>query len=343
MTNAAATAPEIEDDSSPSWTRWFTLVSVAVAFVALFFTIWSVGPRELVGQLTAIGWGFAGVLAIEAAVTACDGAALSGFLGHGGRRPGYAYVLRAQIMGRAINAVTPLASLGEATKAASLMERTSQARAIGAVIRYNLASFGMKLAVIAIGAPLCALLLDVPAWLEHVFLVGGIVALLLLVGGATLVAHGLLSTGITLLRNLRILSKERAIRWRSKTTQIDRYLRADRGVGWRKRWAPAGWVALARSLSLVSLWLVVFAAGTVIGPGTMAAVSTAGQLINAISSLVPLGIGISEAGNAALFSALDEPASLGVAMVLGSRISTLAYAAIGLSLIGTTAMIESRR
>lgn len=343
MSNAAATA-EIDDDSgTPSWTRWFTLVSIAVAIVALVVTVWSVGPRDLAGQLAAIGWGFAGVLAIEAAATACDAAALSGFLGSNGRRPGYAYVLRAQIMGRAINAVTPLASLGEATKATSLMERTSSARAIGAVIRYNLASFGMRLAVIAIGAPLCALLLDVPRWLDFLFLVGALVSLLILVGGIWLVARGMLTAGVKMLRSVRVISHDRACRWRKKATEIDRYLRADRGVPFRTRWAPAGWVAIARTLNLASLWLVVLAAGTLIGPGTMAAVSTAGQLINAASTLVPLGLGVSEAGNAALFSALDEPGSLGVAMVLGSRISTLAYAAIGLVLITTTAMLESRK
>lgn len=343
MTDAAATA-EIDDDSaSPSWTRWFTMGSVGVAFVALFLTIWSVGPSALAVQLTAIGWGFAGVLAIEAVATACDSAALSGFLGHGGRRPGYAYVLRAQIMGRAINAVTPLATLGEATKATSIMERTSTPRAIGAVLRYNLASFGMRLAVIAIGAPLCALLLDVPRWLDYVLVFGGLAALVLLLGGAWLVARGMLSSGVSMLRSVRLISSERASRWRERGRQVDRHMRADRGVSLRKRWAPASWVAVARVLNLASLWLVVLAAGTLIGPGTMAAISTAGQLINALTSLVPLGIGLSEASNAALFSALNETASLGVTMVLGSRISTLAYAAIGLSLIGTTAMLECRR
>lgn len=343
MSTAAATADADDESAAPSWTRWFTLVSIVVALAALAFTVWSVGPRELLTQIIAIGWGFAGVLVIEAAATACDSAALSGFLGTGGRRPNYAYVLKAQIMGRAINAVTPLASLGEATKATSLMERTSSARAIGAVIRYNLASFGMKLAVIAIGAPLCALLLDVPSWLTLVFVIGGVVSIGILGAGMWLVGRGMLSSGVSLLRSIRVVSQERADRWWAQTRKIDKHLRSDRAHPLRKRWAPAGWVALARSLNLVSLWMVVFAAGTLIGPGTMAAVSTAGQLINAIASLVPLGLGISEAGNAALFSALDEPSSLGVAMVLGQRISTLAYAAIGLSLIATTAVLESRR
>jgi hypothetical protein len=343
VTTAAATADADDDSAAPSWTRWFTLVSVVVAIVALVITVWSVGTDQLLEQIVAIGWGFAGVIVIEAAATACDSAALSGFLGAGGRRPGYAYVLKAQIMGRAINAVTPLASLGEATKATSLMERTSSSRAIGAVLRYNLASFGMKLAVIAIGAPLCAVLLDVPAWLVYVFVIGGVVAIALLAGGMWLVGRGMLSSGVSILRSINVISRERADRWWARTRKIDRHLRSDRAHPLRKRWAPAGWVALARALNLVSLWMVVFAAGTLIGPGTMAAVSTAGQLINALASLVPLGLGISEAGNAALFSALDEPASLGVAMVLGQRISTLAYAAIGLALIGTTAVIESRR
>jgi len=186
-------------------------------------------------------------------------------------------------------------------------------------------------------------LLDVPPWLVYLFIAGGVVAVLLLLAGTWLVSRGMLTSGMSILRTLRVISKERAGRWRTRASQVDRHLRSGRDGSFRQRWKPAGWVALARGLNLASLWLVVLAAGTLIGPGTMAAVSTAGQVINAMSSLVPLGLGISEGANAALFSALDEPGSLGVAMVLGSRISTLAYAAIGLALITTTTVIESRR
>jgi hypothetical protein len=342
VTDAATTADHDDDHPGPSWTRWFTIGSMGLALVAFVATLWSVGPRQLAVQLIAIGWGFGCVLLIEAAATACDSAALSGFLGEGGRRPNYWQVLRAQVMGRAINAVTPLSSLGEATKATKLMESTSSNRAIGAVLRYNLASIGMKLAVIAIGAPMCALILQMPTWMEQVLISGGVVAVLLLAAGAWLVAHGLLSSGVRTLRAMRVISRERRSRWLSKTTGIDRYLRTC-GGSFRERWTPAGWVALARTLNLLALWVILFATGTIIGPGTMAAIASAGPLISLASSLVPLGFGISEAGNAALFLALDEPTSLGVAMVLGSRIATLAYAAIGLALIAPTAVLEFRR
>jgi hypothetical protein len=343
VTAAATTAETEEDHPGPSWTHWFTIGSIALAAVAFVATVWSVGPHQLGVQLAAIGWGFAAVIVIEAAATACDSAALSGFLGDGGRRPTYWRVLHAQVMGRAINAVTPLASLGEATKATALMRRTSSKRAIGAVIRYNLVSVGMKLAVIAIGAPMCALFLDTPGWLEHVLLIGGGVAVLLLLAGAWLVAHGMLATGVSTLRSVRILSRERTKRWLAEARGIDGHLRGAPNKSLFERWAPAAWVALARTLNLFTLWVVIFATGTLIGPGTMGAIASAGPIISLASSLVPLGLGISEAGNAALFLALHEPTSLGVAMVLGSRIATLAYAAIGLALIVPGAVLEFRR
>lgn len=338
-----AAADTAEDGAAPSWTRWFTAASVLVAFVALGLTIWQVGPRNLLDQILDIGIGFGAVILLEILVTACDSAALSGFLGGGGRRPGYFYVLRAQMMGRAINAVTPLGSLGEATKATSLMERTSTPRAIGAVLRYNLAFFGLRLATIAIGAPICALVLDIPSWLTWLLVGGAAVSAALLVAGIYLVKVGMLASAAGALRALRLISAERAARWRAKLDKIDEHLRPQRGGSRRARWTPVGWVVLSRILTLFSTWVVLAATGLLAGPGTMAAITTAGQLIAVAASVVPMGLGIAEAGNGALFAALGDPAALGVAIVLGSRITTLAYAAIGLTLMGTATVVGSRK
>lgn len=338
---AAAALPD-DAPSASSWTRWFTRLSVVFGLVALGVTVWSVGPRVLLDNVKAIGFGFAAILAIEAAVTGCDGAALSGFLGSGGRRPGFGYVLRAQVIGRAINAVTPLASLGEATKATTLMERTSSPRAIGAVIRYNLSTLGVRLMTVAIGAPICALLLDVPSWLTWLLVGGAVASAGLVVAGIVLVRRGMLASGAGALRALRLVSEARARRWRGKLDEIDKRLRDEPGSG-HARWRPAGWVVLSRALTLTSAWVVLLSMGHSVGVGTVAAISTAGQLVAVVASLVPLGLGISEAGNAALFAALGQPAALGVAMVLGARITTLVYAAIGLILMGTATVVGSRR
>jgi hypothetical protein len=339
----AGGATAADEGAAPGWTRWFTRLSVVAGLIALAVTVWSVGPAVLWGRLLAIGIGFGAIIAIEAAVTGCDAAALSGFLGGGGRRPGYWYVLRAQVIGRAINAVTPLASLGEATKATTLMERTSTPRAIGAVMRYNLATLGVRLAIVAIGAPICALVLDVPIWLAWLLVGGAAVSAALLIAGVVLVKRGMLSSAVSALRTIRLVSAARAKKWGAKLKEIDRHLRPPSGGDRRARWTPAAWVVVSRSLTLTSAWLVLVFTGQWVSFGTVAAISSAGQIISVASSLVPLGLGVSEAGNAALFAALGESASLGVAMVLGTRITTLVYAAIGLTLMGTATVIGSRR
>ncbi|MCE9572930.1 MAG: hypothetical protein K8W52_07215, partial [Deltaproteobacteria bacterium] len=216
MSSPPEKTPPHEDAAAPSWTGYVTAISVAIAAVALVATVWSVGPHELVTQIADIGAGFAVVIAIEVAITASDSAALSGFLGAGGRRPSYLQVLHAQVTGRAVNAVTPLAALGEATKATALMTRTTPNRAIAAVIRYNLASVGLRLTSVAIGAPICALVLPLPTGLRVVMLVGGGLAAIGIGLGMLLVRRGMLQTVIGLRRGARLVSRARATRWRGK-------------------------------------------------------------------------------------------------------------------------------
>ena len=337
MAKAAAAPDDPGERAAPSWTRYFTHASIAVAVIALAITVWSVGPSQLWHQLADIGWGFAAVLAIEVVITGCDSAALSGFLGPGGRRPSFLHVVRAQVAGRAINAVTPLASLGEATKATTLMERTGSQRAIAAVFHYNLAAIGVRLITIAVGAPICALVLPLPHLLAVALLVGSAIAAAALIAGALLVRRGMLASLVDGVRAVRLISSERAGRWHAKLDAIDRY--QPRDAGRRRQWLPALWVIASRLLSLASMWVVLRSVGYTAGLGTVAAVATAGTLISMIASVVPMGLGISEGSNAALFAALGAPASLGVTMVLGNRITLLVYAAIGLFLLSASTVV----
>jgi uncharacterized protein (TIRG00374 family) len=336
----AATAPDADasDSPAPTWTRIFTLISVVIAIGALALTIWSVGPRTLLSQLKAIGWGFAAVIVIECLITLCDSAALSSFLGIGGRRPSYFQVVRAQLAGRAINAVTPMASLGEATKATTLMQRTGSRRAIAAVFHYNLANVAIRLATIAIGAPICALALDLPHALEVALFAGGAIAGALVIAGALLARRGMLVSFVDAVRTLRVISAERAARWRKKMLEIDRY--QPKHARARARWIPFSWLVLSRLLSVASMWAVLASVGYIAGPGTIAAIATGGAVITMVASIVPMGLGISEGSNAALFLALGAPASLGVTMVLGGRITLIAHAVVGLTLIGASSAVE---
>ncbi|HVV84462.1 MAG TPA: lysylphosphatidylglycerol synthase transmembrane domain-containing protein [Kofleriaceae bacterium] len=343
MADPAPTASLAADDARPSWTRTFTRISFALAVVALGVTIWSVGPTTLLHQLGAIGLGFVAVVLLEVVITLCDSAALSVFLGTGGRRSSFLHVLRAQVAGRAINAVTPLGSLGEATKATTLMERTSSQRAIAAVFQYNLAELGVRLLTIAAGTPVCALVLDLPRAVVVLLLVGSGLAGAVLAGGIALWRRGMLATLVAAGRRVRVLSAARAKRWRERVAPIDAYRAAD-GGGFRARWLALVWIVVSRALSLASMWAVLRSVGYHAGVGTIAAIGTAGALLGMVSSVVPMGLGLSEGSNAALFTALGAPASLGVTMVVGGRVTLVAYAVVGLFMLAaSTAAVHGVR
>lgn len=339
---AAVTEPAAIDPADgppPSWTRIFTIASYALAAVALVATVWSVGPHRLLAQLEAIGLGFAAVVALEVVITGFDSAALSGFLGSGGRRSSFLQVVRAQVAGRAINSVTPLASLGEATKATTLMEHTPSRRAIAAVFHYNLATIGVRMATIVVGAPICAVVLDLPHLLVVALYAGSAVAAAVLLGGILLIRRGMLVSLVDAGRAARLLSQDRAVRWRTQVAAIDRY-HPRYGADPLAPWKAVLWILISRALSLASGWVVLRSVGYSAGPGTVAAIATAGTLIGTISSVVPMGLGISEGSNAALFAALGVPSSLGVTMVLGGRITLLAYAALGVVLGASTVVVK---
>jgi hypothetical protein len=169
-TPAAAAA-----SSPPRWVRWVTRIALVAGAIGLIATVWLVGPSTILSHLQKIGWWFAALIAIDLAKTCCDAAAVHA-LTRGDRAPPYGRVLIAQIAGRAVNAVTPGGNLGEALKASLLAEQTKGSRVVAAVMYCGLASLCISLTMIAIGAPLTAVLLDIHDGLRVGMLIAGAAA-----------------------------------------------------------------------------------------------------------------------------------------------------------------------
>ena len=311
----------------PAWARWFTLGTTALAIVALVVTVWSVGPRSLYEQLRSIGWWFALILGLEGLATLCDAMVLHGFLGKGGRRPRFARVLEAQVAGRAVNVVTPGGSLGEATKVTLLMRDTDASRAVATVVRFNLSFIAINLAFVVVGAPICAATLPLPDWMARTLWIGTAAAVAVGVGLVLVVRAGLVASLIRVARALHLISRDRFDVWRARLRRLDQ---TTRGEGGLRSWTPGLWALPSKTVVWVSAWLVLYANGEPPGLGVMAAVASAGPLINLAANIVPLGLGVSEGGTAALMAALGESPTLGVTMVVARRVVFLSYAALGL-------------
>ncbi|HVV82083.1 MAG TPA: lysylphosphatidylglycerol synthase transmembrane domain-containing protein, partial [Kofleriaceae bacterium] len=264
--------------------------------------------------------------------TLCDALVLHGFLGAAPPRPRFLRVLEAQVVGRAINVITPLASLGEATKAAMLMRHTDTDRAVATVVRFNLSYVAVNLSFIIIGAPICAAALPLPAWIARTLWIGTGAAVAVGVALGLIVRAGLVASAIRVLRALRLVSRKRFDIWRARLRRLDVVTRGEHGL---RSWLPGLWALPSKALMWVGAWLVLYANGEPPSLGVMAALASAGTLINAASNVVPLGLGVSEGGTAALMAALGGSPTLGVTIVLSRRVVFLAYAAVGLLVLGT--------
>lgn len=316
----------------PRWARRFTLIAGALAIALLAFTIHQVGPATLARELGAIGWWFTALIAIEIVAALCDALAISGFLGPAPPRSSFRRVLQAQVIGRAINLVTPLASVGEATKATLLMRDTASSRAAAAIGRFGLAYVIINLGLVTIGAPICAATLDLPAWLTRTLWVGTGLAIVLVIGATAWVQAGLLASAVGALARLRLISPERAAGWRDRGARFDEELR---GGGGLRGWWPALFAAISKLLQWLAAWIVLYANGAAPPLDVMAALATAGTVVNIVANIVPLGLGVAEGGTAALMAALGQPASLGVTIALARRAVHLVYAGFGLTLLVT--------
>jgi uncharacterized protein (TIRG00374 family) len=333
--------------------RIFTWVTLAIALVALSVTVYSVGLRTILGHLASIGWWFALVLALELVVTGCDAAALAQFLAgeERDRTVSYRHVFVAQLAGRAINSVTPGGNLGEATKVTMLLDHATTPRVVAAVLRYNIVLLLVSFTIIGIGGAVTALVLDLPSGLELGLYLGSAFSLLGVVLLLWLVKRGFARTFAGIAGTLRILSKKRRARWQKTLEDIDARLLPRRLPAGSKRRARlrqrlgggTAWVLLSKVLSWIGIWTILAAAGHPVGPGFLAAIVTAGVLIGWISNLVPMGLGISETGNYALFRAMGADPALGVTLVVARRVVTLLFAAIGLILIATNETVARTR
>lgn len=321
-----------EGATAPSWAKWLSRILIVVALVAMTATIWTVGPSTIVAHLRTIGWWFAGILAIEVVITGLDAAAIFTLARGSDDGVRYGHVLVAQVAGRAVNAVTPGGSLGEALKTSLLTEAIPTNRAVAAVIYCNLASLIYSLLLVAVGAPLTALFLDLPPPFTGGLAVAGGLAGVTALGLAVLIRRGMLSSLVGAGARLGVISAKRRRRWKKRLDNIDERLRGTAG-GHRRRVA-AGFVLGSKLLTWFSMWFILSAAGYQASPGELAAMLSAGVVLGWLGQIVPMGLGVAEGGNFALFSALGAPPTFGVALALARRVNQILYAAVGFAVLG---------
>ncbi|HEY1554967.1 MAG TPA: lysylphosphatidylglycerol synthase transmembrane domain-containing protein [Kofleriaceae bacterium] len=320
-----------------------TRISLVVALFALVLTIRDIGLRNIGHYLQRIGWWWFAVVALEITITTLDAVAIRAFLSPEQRLTRLRSVVLAQLAGRSVNAVTPSGNLGEAVKISVLTEDVSNSRAVATILLYNVVSFTAEFGFVAVAAPIAALLVPMPDWTRYTLLVIGAVSLIVAFGLYALVRRGMLTSVARLALRVRILSRARYERWAEKLQAVDDKLRLVAGARRRDRMVGIGAVLASRATSYTLSLLILHAVGEPITLAFVAAYIVGSHAIYLVSSLVPMGLGISEGGNYWLFKALGENPARGVTLVIARRVTLVMYAALGLVLFAASETVQRAR
>lgn len=317
---------EERSEQTPNWLRWVTRISIVIGLGALAGTVWIVGPYAILSYLRMIGWFFIVLVAIEMISSICDATAVY-YMAHGPGRPTWRHAVVAQIAGRGVNSVTPGGNLGEALKVSLLSQYCSPRRIVAAVMYVGLTTLVISFAVISVGSAAAAFLFDVPHVGMIALIVGSIVAAGISIGILVLIHRGMLSTLSNGLTRVHVISKKRRAKWTRTLEEVDTRLRGiDDGEHRRK---AVTFIVISQLLQKALTYVTILFAGYQLSVGELLALLSAGVLLGWISSIIPMGLGIAEGGNVALFTIIGAPPALGLALALARRVNQVVFAVIG--------------
>jgi uncharacterized membrane protein YbhN (UPF0104 family) len=343
---AAAQAPKGAQDASPTEpagspaARIFNLVVFIAGGVALGWMLRNHSWAELRGHLEGVGWWFLAILGVELGSLLCDAAALHAFMRPEARMIPYWRVLGAQSSGRAINVLTPGGALGEATKLTMLVSHAPRARVLSSIVLLSLSQVYMSVAVMLLGIPITLLLVDLPHGMQVTIGVGLAVILPLMIALAVLIHRGAVSTVVAALRRTRLISPDRATRWKTRLVEVDRHIRElhqNRSAG---TWKGILWVLASKLIGWSGAILMLAVIGVPLNAPMILGVISIGVLVTWVSNVVPLGLGIADGSNYVLYDLLGATGPQGLVVAMVTRARTLSIAILGLGIMAAMSIAD---
>lgn len=322
--------------------RVFNVAVLVVGAVAFGALLHATGWTATKDAIVRAGWWFAAIGAIDLASVCCDAAGIYSFI-----RPkaevAYGRVFAAQASGLAINRLTPGNSLGEPTKMTMIAGHVPESLAVAGVVMFNIAQYYIAFAAIVIGVPATLLMLDLPPRAEVAVWISTAVIAVLAIGAAIVIKRGAVATLIASLARMRIISATRAERWTARITEIDDQLKRLGDVRSAGTVRGVAFIFVSRCLNWAGTIVVLVASHIPLTALLVIAMMSVGILLTWLSSVIPLGLGIADGGNYALYGLLGASPAAGLVFSMVNRVRTIVLAAIGLSVMAVANALTRRR
>lgn len=308
----------------------FNVAVMIVGGVALAWMLDRLGWDNVERVLAGVGGWFAVIVALDIAALACEAGAIRELMRPEARMIAYWRVLAAQWSGRAINILTPGGALGEPTKVTMLVAHVPRGRAVSSIVMLNVASFYLSVAIVIVGVPVTALLVDLPDDLQNIVWIALAILVPLVVGLVVLIQRGALVTVVASLQRIRLVSAPRAERWSARLGEIDRQIRELQSKDAPGTRSALLLVCAARLCGWSATTVVLYTVGVELGFTMLAGVFSVGVLIGWVSAFVPFGLGVADASNYALYNVLGAAGAHGVFVTLLGRARSLTLALLGI-------------
>ena len=308
----------------------FNLVMFVIGGIALAWMLRSIGWSRFVDLVDNVGWWYAVIVALDLVSLCFDAAALRAFMRPEARMISYLRALGAQASGRAINVLTPGGALGEAIKMTMLTSHAPRARVLSSIVLLNLTMFYISVAVMLVGTPLTFLLVDLPYTVKISVAIGLAVIIPAMVALGLLVKRGATATIVDIIRRARLISAERTERWKERLGDVDRHIRElhkNRSAG---TWKGILWVGASKVAMYTATIILLLAVDLDLNPALVIGVFSVGVLIQWVSAIVPMGLGLADGGNYAMYRVLGSSGPHGMAMTMLNRARSVTVAILGL-------------
>ncbi|MDQ3368021.1 MAG: flippase-like domain-containing protein [Myxococcota bacterium] len=319
--------------------RWLRPVALIGGLLAFALVARQLGWQGLTRVLVETGPWFLVIAAIDVGSALCDAAGIRSFARAHADVP-YARALAAQLGGVAINRLTPGSALGEPVKVSMLVEHVPRASAVSTILMFDVTATCVAITVIVVGVPLTLIVTDLPGQLALIAWIGAGVLVAFAVTLALLVRRGVLASLIAVLARLRMVTRPRAEQWTLAVADIDAMV-AELGRGPSRR--AIGWLISSRTLNCVGTVVLLHAADLPITAPLVIGLLSVGLLVQWVSNIVPLGLGLADGGNYLLYAALGAPAAAGLDFTMVHRARSIVLAAIGLTVLAATSYVDRRR
>ena len=166
------------------------------------------------------------------------------------------------------------------------------------------------------------------------------------VGLGFLIKRGATATIVDLVRRTRLISVERTERWKLRLVEVDKHIRElhrNRSAG---TWKGILWVLLAKGTIYTATIILLLAVDIDLNPALVIGVFSVGVLIQWVAQIVPMGLGIADGGNYAMYQVLGSTGPHGMAVTMLNRARSVTVAILGLgamaAMYGANKIVSAR-